>query len=144
MVTACQVAVKILIAVSVTAFQSDHARGRIFDHTEVGDTPVPPASGVLACEDRGVGSPDSSFRRLLIESLTLLAAGAAAQVAWLDEHDVVADEIALDFDHAFRMAEHLVAARSHRNDCIDASRAATDGYRPRSAAHRVSGYEWDP
>lgn len=29
-------------------------------------------------------------------------------VDWLDEHGVATDEIALDFDHAFRMAEALV------------------------------------
>ncbi|GAA3900565.1 hypothetical protein [Streptomyces lannensis] len=54
-------------------------------------------------------SPDPSFRRrLLIESLTVLAADAQTQLAWLARHDVVTDEIALDFDHAFRMAEALV------------------------------------
>ncbi|WKX74015.1 hypothetical protein [Streptomyces sp. XD-27] len=54
-------------------------------------------------------SPDTSFRRrLLIESLSVLAADAPVQVAWLVKHDVVPDEIALDFDHAFRMAETLV------------------------------------
>ncbi|GGX45612.1 hypothetical protein [Streptomyces chryseus] len=47
----------------------------------------------------------SSGRRLLIESLTVLAADAPAQVAWLDEHRVVADDIALDFEHALRMAD---------------------------------------
>ncbi|MEU1465278.1 hypothetical protein ABZ467_32345 [Streptomyces sp. NPDC005727] len=55
-------------------------------------------------------TPDPSFRwRLLIESLTMLAADAQAQVAWLNKHGVMTDEIALDFDHAFRMAEALVA-----------------------------------
>ncbi len=63
-----------------------------------------------ACDDRGVEIPDSSFRRrLLIESLTVLAADAQVQAAWLDSHGVMTDEIALDFDHAFRMAEALVA-----------------------------------
>jgi hypothetical protein len=38
-----------------------------------------------------------------------LAADARAQSAWLVEHGVMTDEIALDFDHAFRMAEALVA-----------------------------------
>ncbi len=37
-----------------------------------------------------------------------LAADASSQTAWLDEHEVVVDEIALDFDHAFRMADWLV------------------------------------
>ncbi len=38
----------------------------------------------------------------------MLAADATSQVAWLAEHDVGPDEIALDFDHAFGMAEALV------------------------------------
>ncbi|MFE9401513.1 hypothetical protein ACFYNY_07040 [Streptomyces sp. NPDC006530] len=55
-------------------------------------------------------TPDPSFRRrLLIESLTMLAADSQTQVAWLNQHGVMTDEIALDFDHAFRMAEALVA-----------------------------------
>ncbi|MEU4089626.1 hypothetical protein [Streptomyces aureus] len=43
------------------------------------------------------------LRGLLINSLSVLAADASVQTAWLDEHAVAADEIALDFDHAFRM-----------------------------------------
>ncbi|MFI9248054.1 hypothetical protein ACIGXF_37085 [Streptomyces sp. NPDC053086] len=51
----------------------------------------------------------SSFRRrLLIESLTVMAAPASDQTTWLEKHGVVTDEIALDFEHAFRMAERLV------------------------------------
>lgn len=51
-----------------------------------------------------------SFReRLLIEALTVLAADAETQVAWLIRHGVEPDEIALDFDHASWMAEPLVA-----------------------------------
>jgi len=38
------------------------------------------------------------------------AADASSQVAWLEKYGVGADEIALDFDHAFGMAEYLVAA----------------------------------
>ncbi|MEV0528767.1 hypothetical protein AB0I66_35640 [Streptomyces sp. NPDC050439] len=54
-------------------------------------------------------SPDASFRRrLLIDSLTMLAADAQTQADWLDKHGVATDEITLDFDHAFRMAEALV------------------------------------
>ncbi|MEU4979609.1 hypothetical protein [Streptomyces sp. NPDC021969] len=57
-------------------------------------------------------SPDISFRRrLLMEALTVLAADAQLQVSWLVRHAVMTDEIALDFDHAFRMAEVLVAER---------------------------------
>ncbi|GAA4888229.1 hypothetical protein ACFPM3_18335 [Streptomyces coeruleoprunus] len=48
-------------------------------------------------------------RRLLIESLAVLAADAQAQVDWLVRHGVMADEIALDFDHAFRVAEAMMA-----------------------------------
>ncbi|MGH4029261.1 hypothetical protein ACQB60_10045 [Actinomycetota bacterium Odt1-20B] len=67
-----------------------------------------------SCDDRAAERaaerPGSSFRRrLLIESLTLLAADAAAQTAWLDAYGVATDEIALDFDHAFGMTEGLVA-----------------------------------
>ncbi|MFI9604826.1 hypothetical protein ACIHCX_34160 [Streptomyces sp. NPDC052043] len=54
-------------------------------------------------------NPDPAFRRrLLLEALIVLAAPAPAQTAWLEKHGVVTDEIALDFDHAFRMAERLV------------------------------------
>lgn len=54
-------------------------------------------------------SPGPAFRRrLLLDSLTVLAADAPAQAAWLAEYGVLTDELALDFDHAFRMAEALV------------------------------------
>ncbi|MFI9343359.1 hypothetical protein ACIG0D_19135 [Streptomyces sp. NPDC052773] len=43
-----------------------------------------------------------------MEALTVVAAPASAQIAWLARHGVVTDEIALDFDHGFRMAERLV------------------------------------
>ncbi|MEV5177937.1 hypothetical protein AB0L10_44670 [Streptomyces flaveolus] len=45
----------------------------------------------------------------LMAALTVLAADAQVQVSWLVKHAVMTDEIALDFDHAFRMAEALVA-----------------------------------
>ncbi|SCD91997.1 hypothetical protein GA0115246_108017 [Streptomyces sp. SolWspMP-sol7th] len=48
------------------------------------------------------------LRRLLINSLSVLAPDASVQMAWLDEHKVAVDEIALDFDHAFRMTNRLV------------------------------------
>ena len=44
-----------------------------------------------------------------MEALTVLAADAQTQVPWLVRHAVMTDEIALDFDHSFRMAETLVA-----------------------------------
>ncbi|WP_439454890.1 hypothetical protein [Streptomyces antibioticus] len=43
-----------------------------------------------------------------MDALTVLAADAQAQVGWLVRHAVMTDEIALDFDHAFRMAAGLV------------------------------------
>jgi hypothetical protein len=56
-----------------------------------------------------VKSSDSSFRRrLLLESLTMLAADAQTQATWLAKHGVMTDEIALGFDHTFGMAEALV------------------------------------
>ncbi|MER8060925.1 MULTISPECIES: hypothetical protein [unclassified Streptomyces] len=46
-----------------------------------------------------MGTPDAAFRRrLLTEALTVVAAPAPAQTAWLERHGVVADEIALDLD----------------------------------------------
>ncbi|GGW15422.1 hypothetical protein GCM10010264_63350 [Streptomyces globisporus] len=65
-------------------------------------------SSEVVCDDRAVKSP-SFRRRLLIEALTVLAADAQKQVTWLVRHAVMTDEVALDFDHAFRMAEVLVA-----------------------------------
>ncbi|WP_256639641.1 hypothetical protein [Streptomyces murinus] len=54
-------------------------------------------------------TPDAAFRRrLLTEALTVVAASAPAQTAWLERHGVVTDEIALDLDHGFRMAGQLV------------------------------------
>ncbi|MFD8082808.1 hypothetical protein ACFV4F_14090 [Kitasatospora sp. NPDC059722] len=53
-------------------------------------------------------NPGAAFgRRLLVESLTVVAADPSAQCAWIDGHGVVTDEIALDFDHAFRMVGGL-------------------------------------
>ncbi|TXJ72757.1 hypothetical protein E2C11_30360 [Streptomyces lavendulae] len=44
-------------------------------------------------------TPDAAFRRrLLTEALTVVAAPAPAQTAWLERHGVVTDEIALDLD----------------------------------------------
>ncbi|MET7718083.1 hypothetical protein [Streptomyces sp. NPDC005407] len=51
---------------------------------------------------------DDSFRwRLLIESLTVLSAEASTQEAWIEEHRVEIDELALDFHHASRTAAPL-------------------------------------
>ncbi|GAA0618112.1 hypothetical protein [Streptomyces crystallinus] len=38
----------------------------------------------------------------------MLAADAPTQVAWLARYGMMPDDIALDFDHAQRMAHHLV------------------------------------
>ncbi|MEV4561871.1 hypothetical protein AB0K51_33510 [Kitasatospora sp. NPDC049285] len=43
-----------------------------------------------------------------MESLTVVAADPSAQLAWVEKHGVLPDEVALDFDHAFRMAASLV------------------------------------
>ncbi|WOX19972.1 hypothetical protein [Streptomyces solicathayae] len=54
-------------------------------------------------------TPEPSWRRrLLMEALTVVAAPVSAQEAWLKKHGVETDEIALDFDHAFRMVEGLM------------------------------------
>ncbi|MEV7356975.1 hypothetical protein [Kitasatospora sp. NPDC091276] len=53
--------------------------------------------------------PDVPFReRLFVEALAVLAADPSAQLIWVDEQGVSTDEVALDFDQAFRMAEGLV------------------------------------
>lgn len=68
-----------------------------------------PVRELGACDDQRVDEPDFLvLRRLLINSLSVLAADAPVQTAWLDEHKVAADEIALDFDHTFRMADRSV------------------------------------
>ncbi|MFI1442152.1 hypothetical protein [Streptomyces fructofermentans] len=52
---------------------------------------------------------DPSFRqRLLVQSLTALAADPSVQVAWLKGHGVPTEEIALDFDNAFGVAKQLI------------------------------------
>ncbi|MGW0903307.1 hypothetical protein [Streptomyces sp. NPDC002853] len=72
-------------------------------------------------------SPDASFRRrLLIESLTVLSADAQTQVGWLDEHGVMTDEIALDFDHALLVAEALVE-KGRLTDALMADLHEIDG-----------------
>ncbi|MFF7770471.1 hypothetical protein ACIPIU_00680 [Streptomyces massasporeus] len=45
---------------------------------------------------------------MLIEALVVVAAPASEQVAWLDKYEVPPDEIALNFDDAFRLAGRLV------------------------------------
>ncbi|MEU9336650.1 hypothetical protein AB0D49_26365 [Streptomyces sp. NPDC048290] len=53
--------------------------------------------------------PGTAFRRrLLCEALTVLAADAPDQVRWLDRYAVLADDIALDFAHAFDFVDALV------------------------------------
>ncbi|MER5785536.1 hypothetical protein ABT104_28060 [Streptomyces mobaraensis] len=68
-------------------------------------------------------SPASALhRRLLLDSLTLLAADAPAQTAWLDRHGVPPGEIALTFDDAFRMTETLIADGQLGPDALPALR----------------------
>ncbi|MET9645197.1 hypothetical protein [Streptomyces syringium] len=68
--------------------------------------------------------PDPSFRRrLLIESLTVVAAEASVQVAWLYRHGVLADEIALGFDDAFRLAGRLAEEGLLGREALPALRA---------------------
>ncbi|MFD5662633.1 hypothetical protein [Streptomyces hirsutus] len=62
---------------------------------------------------------DPSFRRrLLVESLTVLAADPSVQAVWLEKYDIPTDEIALDFDHAFRMSEQLVEEGKLSHDVL--------------------------
>ncbi|MFF5446469.1 hypothetical protein [Streptomyces sp. NPDC012888] len=51
--------------------------------------------------------PAPARRRTLIRALTLVAADGADQVAWLEKYDLPTDEIALNFDDAFRLAAYL-------------------------------------
>ncbi|WP_051940607.1 hypothetical protein [Phaeacidiphilus oryzae] len=54
--------------------------------------------------------PGPSFRqRLLIESLTVLAADAPVQTGWLGDHGVTTDDLAQHFGRAYRLADALVA-----------------------------------
>ncbi|MGQ4477826.1 hypothetical protein [Streptomyces sp. SAS_276] len=50
----------------------------------------------------------------MIEALAVLAADSADQLAWIDKHKVVADELALDFDDAFRLVADL-----HQEEFLD-------------------------
>ncbi|MFD7966290.1 hypothetical protein ACFV5J_36450 [Streptomyces zaomyceticus] len=50
----------------------------------------------------------SARRRLLIETVVVVAAEPSAQVAWLEKYGVAPDEIALGFDGAFPLAGQLV------------------------------------
>ncbi|MFJ8254314.1 hypothetical protein [Streptomyces sp. NPDC094466] len=62
------------------------------------------------------------LRHLLTDSLSVLAADAPAQTAWLDKHRVAVDEIALDFDHAFRMAGRLIEHQQISENAVVALR----------------------
>lgn len=42
------------------------------------------------------------LKNLLLPALEQLSWDGARQIAWLDEHRISEDELALDFDHAFR------------------------------------------
>ncbi|MHB0895688.1 hypothetical protein [Streptomyces sundarbansensis] len=43
----------------------------------------------------------------MIEALAVLGADSADQLAWIDKHKVVTDELALEFDDAFRLMADL-------------------------------------
>lgn len=56
--------------------------------------------------NQGMDHPSpSAFQHLLVDALAVVAADPSHQVAWVERHDVVVDEIALNFDDAFRMLE---------------------------------------
>ncbi|MGI5143205.1 hypothetical protein [Streptomyces sp. CA-106110] len=56
-----------------------------------------------------------------------MAAPALDQTTWLEKHGVVADEIALDFDHAFRMAKRLAEEGFLDRDALPDLRMHTRG-----------------
>ncbi|MEV0532599.1 hypothetical protein [Kitasatospora sp. NPDC050463] len=75
-------------------------------------------------DDLDMETPEPSWRRrLLMEVLAVVAAPAPSQAAWVKKHGVVTDEIALDFDHAFRMAEDLVEGGLLSRDALPDLRA---------------------
>ncbi|MEU9006369.1 hypothetical protein [Streptomyces sp. NPDC048551] len=43
----------------------------------------------------------------MIAALAVLGADSADQLAWIDQHEVVTDELALEFDDAFRLMADL-------------------------------------
>ncbi|MET9840411.1 hypothetical protein ABZZ01_21895 [Streptomyces virginiae] len=50
----------------------------------------------------GILSASARWQRL-IDALALLGADSADQLAWIDKYQVVTDELALEFDDAFRL-----------------------------------------
>ncbi len=55
-----------------------------------------------------MGTPRASFRwQRMIEALAVLGADSADQLAWIDKHKVVTDELALESDDAFRLIADL-------------------------------------
>ncbi|MEU5211534.1 hypothetical protein [Streptomyces sp. NPDC020742] len=48
-------------------------------------------------------------RSLLVDVLTVLAAAPAEQVAWMERHDVEADDLAIGFDHDYQLVPTMVA-----------------------------------
>ncbi|MGW3989943.1 hypothetical protein [Streptomyces sp. NPDC004830] len=61
-------------------------------------------------------------RRLLTDALSVVAADAPTQTAWLDRHRVHADEIALDFENAFRASGRLAEHHQISEPVVDALR----------------------
>ncbi|MEU5068907.1 hypothetical protein AB0G95_33235 [Streptomyces virginiae] len=50
----------------------------------------------------------------MLEALAVLGADSADQLAWIDKHEVVTDELALEFDDAFRLIGDL-----HQEEFLD-------------------------
>ncbi|MDT0331474.1 hypothetical protein [Nocardiopsis lambiniae] len=64
----------------------------------------------------------SPLQQLLIDALAVVAADASDQTAWVDRHEVVVDEIALNFDDVFRMLEIPIEQRQIDESVGDALR----------------------
>ncbi|MGW6055485.1 hypothetical protein [Streptomyces sp. NPDC055189] len=72
------------------------------------------------CDDPRVDGLASGARRsLLVVSLTVVAADASEQLAWVDRYWMSTDEIALDFEHAFRVASGAADAELDREVLAD-------------------------
>ncbi|KAB7833454.1 hypothetical protein [Streptomyces mobaraensis] len=86
-------------------------------------------------------SPASALhRRFLLDSLTILAADAPAQTAWLDRHGVPPDEIALTFDDAFRMTATLIADGHLGPDALPALREIDSALAGMSGAENADNW----
>jgi hypothetical protein len=80
---------------------------------------------------------EDARRSLLVASLTVVAADAAEQVAWVDRYRVTTDEIALDFEHALPVAEDDVTASGFGREVLADLRAIAAIFQGMSGPHRV-------